>query len=316
MIVGIDLGGMSAKAACLENGKLTKIVRVETSAQASYAETAHALAVLAVRAAQEAGVGRDGIDAVGIGSPGIIDSGTGNVVLWSNFGWEDVPLAQSIAEELQKPVFVTNDANAAALGEAKYGAGKNYRNSILITLGTGVGGGIVIEGNLFEGYKSAGTEIGHMIIRQDGEMCTCGRRGCFERYASASALIRMTERAMRAHPESRLKEFVKEDGTAGGKTAFLAAAAGDLAGQDVVAEYIANLGEGIANLVNILRPEAVLIGGGVSNEGENLLRPLRAYVYPRLYAPVRYAPFEILRATLGNDAGLYGAAEYARSRIL
>ncbi len=315
MIVGIDLGGMSAKAACLQNNALTERVRVETSANSSAEETAEALAELSKSAASAAGISYDEIEAIGIGSPGVIDSACGNVVLWSNFNWRNIPLASLVAAKTGKRVFVTNDANAAALGEAKYGAGAKYEDSILLTLGTGVGGGIILGGKLFEGFKSAGTEIGHMVIRQNGELCTCGRRGCLERYASASGLIRMTEEHMRAHPESLLHKYKKQDGHAGGKTAFLAAREGDSTAKEVVAEYVAALGEGIANLVNLLRPQAVLLGGGVAYEGDNLLIPLREFVRPRLYVSDEYAPLDILCATLGNDAGLYGAAEYARSRL-
>lgn len=315
MIIGIDLGGMSAKAACLAEGTLTERVRVETSASDGFEKTAEALAALARLAAERAGIPFEEAEAIGIGSPGVIDSANGNVVLWSNYGWRNVPLARLVEKYSGKRVFVSNDANVAALGEAVYGAGRKYESSILITLGTGVGGGIVLGGKLFEGYCSAGAEIGHMVIRQGGDLCTCGRRGCFERYASASGLIRMTQEAMDACPESLMHCFAKEDGKAGGKTAFQAMRAGDGPAAAVVKEYVAALAEGIANLANVLRPQAVLLGGGVSNEGEALLTPLREAVRPLLYVSEEYAPFEIVCASLGNDAGLYGAAEYARSRL-
>ncbi len=315
MLIGIDLGGMSAKAACLHTNSLTERVRVETSASDGPQETADALAALSISAAKAAGIAYGDVEAIGIGSPGVIDSANGTVVQWSNFGWKGVSLGPLVAERTGKRVFITNDANAAALGEAKYGAGAKYEDSILLTLGTGVGGGIILGGKLFEGSKSAGAEIGHMVISHGGELCTCGRRGCFERYASATGLIRMTEEGMRAHPESLLHKYKKEDGRAGGKTAFLAAREGDKTAAEVVAQYIAYLGEGIANLVNLLRPQAVLLGGGIANEGEALLAPLREYVRPRLYVSDTYAPLDIVCATLGNDAGLYGAAEYARSRL-
>ena len=310
MIIGIDLGGMSAKAACLRDGTLTKRVCVETSGSDTAEETAKTLASLARRAAEAAGIPYGEVEAIGIGSPGVIDSASGSVVLWSNYGWRNVPLAELVAKYAEKPVFVTNDANAAALGEAKFGAGMKYEDSILVTLGTGVGGGIIMGGKLFEGYRSAGAEIGHMVIRQNGELCTCGRRGCFERYASATGLIHMTETAMTGHPESALKDHLKPTGEVSGKTAFRAAREGDPIAQGVVDDYIAALGEGIANLVNILRPQAVILA-----EGEHLLKPLREVVLPNLYVSDEYAPFEIVCATLGNDAGLYGAAEYAKSKI-
>ena len=236
------------------------------------------------------------------------------MVSWTNFGWNNVPLAELVQKFSGKRTFVVNDANAAALGEAKFGAGKKYRDSVLVTLGTGVGGGILIDGKLFEGYKSAGAEIGHMVIRQNGELCSCGRKGCFERYASASALIRRTQAAMGENRGSAMWKIAETLKGVDGRTAFLAAKQGDEAARRVVDDYIASLGEGIANIVNVIRPEAVILGGGVSAEGENLLAPLRKYVMPRIYAP-DYAPLDILCAQLGNDAGLYGAAEFANERL-
>ncbi len=315
MIVGIDLGGMSAKAACLDGATLTERARMETSASNSPEETAFALTRLSMRAAELAGIPFEEVEAIGIGSPGVIDGATGTVVLWSNFGWKDVRLASMVERYSGKPVFVLNDANAAALGEAKYGAGKAYEDCALITIGTGIGSGIVIGGKLFEGFRGAGTEFGHTVIRQNGELCTCGRRGCYEIYASATALIRLTREEMQRNRNSLMWRFAISLDDADGKTAFSAAQKHDASAKAVLSEYFAALGEGIVNLVNLLRPQAVLLGGGVSAAGEKLLTPLREYVYPRLYVSEQYAPFELLLASLGNDAGLFGAAEYARDRL-
>ncbi len=195
MIIGVDLGGMSAKAACLDGASLAGKTRMATSAAAGAEGTARVIAELCRASAQTAGCPFEDVEAIGVGSPGVIDSANGVVVNWSNFGWKDVPLAALVGQMTGKRVFVSNDANVAALGEAAFGAGKGYRDSILITLGTGVGGGIILGGKLFEGGKSAGAELGHTVIRQDGETCTCGRKGCFERYASTTALIRYTAAA-------------------------------------------------------------------------------------------------------------------------
>ncbi len=311
MIIGIDLGGMSAKAAVLRNGTLEGKSSVHTSMEDTPQETSAKLAKLALCVAEKAGKNFEEIEAIGIGSPGVVDSETGTVVSWTNFNWTDVKLTKLVSQYSGKPVFALNDANAAALGEAKFGAGKDYRDSILITLGTGIGGGIMIDGKLFEGYKSAGTEVGHMVIRQDGELCSCGRKGCFERYASASALIRMTRREMATNPQSLMWRFSENIEDVDARTAFLAQAKGDDAAKRVISEYIASLGEGIVNLINIFRPQAIILGGGVSNEGENLLAPLRKYLAPRVYA-ADYAPYQVLCAKLGNDAGLYGAAAFAQ----
>ena len=314
MVIGIDLGGMSAKAAVLSDGALKGKCSVETSAGDAPELTAKNLAELAKKAAAEAGVAFDEISAIGIGSPGVIDSATGTVARWSNFDWTNVELAKLVSEHTKKPVYVLNDANAAALGEAKFGAGKNFSDSIFVTIGTGVGGGIMIGGKLFEGHKSAGAEIGHTVIRQNGELCSCGRRGCFERYASTSGLIRATKRAMEENPDSALWKFAPTLEKAGGRTAFLAQAEGDEVAKGVVNDFIAALCEGITNLINVLRPQAIIIGGGISNEGENLLAPLRKYIEPLIYANF-YAPVQVVRAALGNDAGLYGAAVFAQERV-
>lgn len=315
MIIGIDLGGMSAKAALLAGEKLEGKSRVETSAANTAEQTALALAHLAMETAEKAGKSMEDVQAIGIGSPGVVDSANGNIVLWSNFHWKDVPLGALVEKYTGKKTFVTNDANAAALGEARFGAAKQFSDCILITLGTGIGGGIIIGGKLFEGYRGAGTEVGHMVIRQDGELCTCGRKGCFERYASAGALIRLTQAEMANDRSSAMWKYAPAVEKADGRTVFLALKEGDAAAKKVFDTYIAALGEGVANLVSVFRPQAVIFGGGISAEGETLLAPLRAYVYPRLYVSEKIVPLELRCAQLGNDAGLYGAAAFAFDRL-
>lgn len=300
MIIGIDLGGMSAKAALLAGEKLEGKSRVETSAANTAEQTALALAHLAMETAEKAGKSMEDVQAIGIGSPGVVDSANGNIVLWSNFHWKDVPLGALVEKYTGKKTFVTNDANAAALGEARFGAAKQFSDSILITLGTGIGGGIIIGGKLFEGYRSAGTEVGHMVIRQDGELCTCGRKGCFERYASAGALIRLTQAEMANDRSSAMWKYAPAVEKADGRTVFLALKEGDAAAKKVLDTYIAALGEGVANLVSVFRPQAVIFGGGISAEGETLLAPLRAYVYPRLYVSEKIVPLELRCAALGK----------------
>lgn len=313
--IGIDLGGMSAKAGLLnQEGALLHIDRCETEAKDSPEKTAENLANLVEKIIKDAGASKGDVIAIGIGSPGIIDSQNGTVVRWSNFGWENVPLAELIQTHTGLPVYITNDANAAALGEAQFGSGKNYRNSVMLTLGTGVGGGIIIDGKLEEGFCSAGGELGHMTIHKRGIRCTCGRKGCFECYASATALKRETRKAMKRNPESLMWETSGTLDKVSGRTAFLAAEKGDEAAKIVVKQYIEDLGAGIVNIVNMLRPQVIILGGGVSNEGDNLIVPLKDYVYQNIYAPVDYVPLEIVRASLGNDAGIYGAAAYAQSR--
>ena len=315
MVIGIDLGGMSAKAALLSGAKLEGKSRVVTSADVSAEKTAFALAELAVQTAEKAGKSMGDVQAIGIGAPGVIDSADGVIVSWTNFGWKHVPLGALVEKYTGKKTFVLNDANAAALGEAKFGAGKEYSDSVLVTLGTGVGSGIMIGGKLFEGFRSAGAELGHTVIRVGGEQCSCGRRGCFERYASASALISLTQEGMRLDRGSAMWRFAHTPEEVDGRTVFLAMKEGDPAAQRVFDDYIEGLGEGILNIVNTFRPQAIILGGGISAEGETLLEPLRRYVFPRLYVSVDYAPLSIVCASLGNDAGLYGAAQYAFDRL-
>ncbi len=315
-VVGIDLGGMSAKAAVmLPSGGLSPVRRTATSISDSPRVTAERLARLAGEAVSAAGLSWEEIGAVGVGSPGVIESGRGTVVRWPNFGWENVPLAELMEGSLPVSVYVTNDANAAALGEAVYGSGKRYRSSVTITLGTGIGGGIILDGKLVEGFRSAGGEPGHMVIRRGGIPCTCGRRGCFECYASATALKRETAKAMLKDPASLLWKEAASPEEVTGRTAFDAAARGDKSAKRVIKRYVENLGEGIVDLANLLRPEVIILGGGISGAGEALLAPLRKFVGKYLFAPAEIAPLEIVTASLGNDAGIYGAAEYARTRI-
>lgn len=315
MIIGIDLGGMSAKGALLVGDQLKGKSRVETSASDTAEQTALAIASLVLQTAEKANKQLDDIQAIGIGAPGVVDSEHGIIVSWTNFGWKNVRLAALVEKFTGKKTFLLNDANAAALGEAEYGAGKRFSDSVLLTLGTGIGSGIILGGKLFEGFRSAGAEIGHVVIHRDGELCSCGRKGCFERYASASALIRFTRESMRDEPNSALWKYAPTAERVDGRTVFLALKEGDPVAQRVLDRYVAELGEGVVNVANALRPQAVILGGGISAEGDTLLLPLRNYVYPRLYVSTEYAPFEICCAALGNDAGLYGAAAYAFSAL-
>lgn len=309
--IGVDFGGMSAKAGLFCNGELLAKKTVPT-AEADGAELISTkIAQLVLSLCDEQKVPFSEIPVVGIGSPGIIDSQHGVVLIWGNYHWKDVPLGPLVSEKLGVPVFVTNDANAAALGEVKFGEGKKFSSAIFVTLGTGVGGGIIIDGKLLEGYRGAGAEIGHLILVKDGEPCGCGRKGCFEKYASATALMRMTKEAIENNPDSEMATWE----TVNGRTAFECAKHGDKAAQEVVDTYIDYLAEGLADLTNIFRPEAFLIGGGVSNEGENLLTPLRKKVEEKIFLPSSIVPLAIEKASLGNDAGIYGAMAYGLSRI-
>ena len=312
---GLDLGGTFVKGGIVdEEGNILVKDKIPTGKERPYEEIAKDMAELAAELAKRANVPAGALAAAGIGSPGLIDSGKGIVVYNNNLGWKKAALAAEVKKYLGVPVYVTNDANAAALGEHFCGSGRKYSSLILVTLGTGVGGGIIIDGKLFEGNKSAGAEIGHSVIRMGGEKCTCGRRGCFEAYASATALIRQTKRAMERYPESKMWQIAGNLDGVDGKTAFDGQRAGDPAADRVVKFYIRCLAEGICNLLNEFRPQAILLGGGVCGEGDNLLLPLKKEVDKRLFGGTDYAPFDLCTASLGNDAGLCGAARLAAVR--
>lgn len=314
--IGIDLGGTNIAAGlCDVDGKMLAKRSVKTHSERAFEEIAADMAQLARDVAAEGGVDFSSVKAIGVGAPGSVDSRNGTVIYSNNIRWSNVPLGSVLSELTGKPVSITNDANAAALGEARYGAGKKYLSSVLITLGTGVGGGIVIDGKLFEGNKSAGAELGHMVIIENGQQCTCGRKGCWEAYASATALVRSTRNAMEYHRQSAMWQKAGSLEGVDGRTAFACAREGDEVAKDVVNQYIQHLAEGLINIINILRPEAVIIGGGVSAEGEYLLAPLREYVFLRMYGGNDYAPVEILRASLGNDAGIIGAFAFAHDSL-
>lgn len=308
--IGIDLGGTFIKYGLVdEEGNILEKGKVPTPAGCGYEETVRAIADAAAKLADKKPCG------VGIGSPGVIDGERGIAVTSGNLGWEKVPLEKDVAALCKLPVVLTNDANAAAFGECYGGAGKSYRSLVFLTLGTGVGSGIVIDGKLFEGNGGAGAELGHMVIRTGGERCGCGRRGCYEAYASASALVKQTKKAMIAHPESKMWELCEGNAdNADGRTAFDGMRLGDKAAKSVVNKYLGYLAEGIANIINIFRPETVLIGGGLSAEGETITRPLQRKVNRLILGHGKYAPVKIRAASLGNDAGLIGAAMLAKEK--
>ena len=314
--IGIDLGGMSAKGALFSyDGELLQKDKIKTHKEDGFEGTMQVLAMLADNLVKMGGITFDDVVAIGVGAPGVVDSNAGMVLRWSNYNWQHVPLAERLSQLTGKSVYVLNDANAAALGEAKFGATAQYHSSVLITLGTGVGGGIVFDGKLIEGFKSAGAELGHITIREGGLPCACGRRGCFEKYASATALISQTRHAMVEDLNSAMWRVA--DGkieNVDGRTVFIAARLGDETAKRVVEQYVGYVSEGIADLVNILRPEAIVLGGGVSNEGETLFAPLRKAVDSRSYIAMDIVPLKIVGAKLGNKAGVYGAYSLAKEK--
>ena len=308
---------MSAKGGLFsENGELLTEEKVATCSEDGFEGTLEKLANLSRALVEKIGVDYADVLAIGVGSPGVVDGKEGIVLRWSNYDWNNVPFAITLSQLTGKKVYVANDANVAALGEAKFGATSQYQSSILLTIGTGIGGGIVFDGKLIEGYRCAGAELGHVTIREGGLLCACGRRGCYEKYASTTALIKQTRHAMVENLDSKMWEVA--DGkieNVSGRTAFMAARKGDESAKKVIEQFVGYLSEGIADFVNILRPEAIVIGGGISNEGELLFEPLRRAVDARTYIAMDIVPLKIVGAKLGNRAGIYGAYCIAKENI-
>lgn len=308
--VGIDLGGTNIKVGIVdENHQILVKLSCSTQAQRPWKQVADDMVHLALQAMEQAGISLDETAGVGVGCPGIIDAENGEVVYSNNLaGWEYLPLGEFLSEQLKLPVKISNDANCAALGECMAGAAKGSTNAVLLTLGTGVGSGIVWNGKVFEG-GAGGMELGHTMLICGGEKCTCGRNGCIETYCSATALIRQAKDAAKRFPESQLNSLCRQDlNNMNGKIPFDAAAAGDQVAQAVIHQYIEYLGEAITDVVNIFRPQVVLISGGISREGQVLTEPLNAYVQENAFGGRHLKTPPVRIASLGSDAGIIGAA--------
>ena len=305
--VGIDLGGTFIKGAIVnDKGEIVVKDKVPTESEKGSDGVAANIAALVTSLLTSANMTAADVVGIGMGVPGMIDGERGEVIYSNNLGWEHFFISDKVKSLTGLPVKIANDANVAALGETLFGCGRSYKNTVMLTLGTGVGGGIIIGGRLFEGNHGAGAELGHSVIAADGEPCTCGRRGCLEAYASATALIRETKKKMTENPESKMWEIGSLD-VVNGKVAFDYKNI-DHSAREVVDGYIRMLGIGITNIANVFRPEAVILGGGVCAEGDNLLIPLREQLGRDIFAGDMGPGVQILIASLGNDAGVLGAA--------
>lgn len=305
--IGIDLGGTNIAVGVVnEQYEIVALHSVPTGAARPAAEVIADMGDAVDAVLNKAGIAIEQCGGIGIGSPGTCDSETGVVVRAYNLGWYDVPVCAMLNRRFGIPVHLSNDANCAALAETVAGAAKGCGNMVLITLGTGVGGGIIIDGRIYAGMRSAGAELGHTLLVLDGEPCTCGRRGCWESYASATALIRQTRLAAAEHPESLLAAVAPDQIT--GRTVFDAADRGDAVAQQVIDRYCIYVAAGFTDLVNALAPEMILLGGGISRQGERLLAPIREYVVNNCFGQRDGAVPQIKAAALGNEAGIIGAA--------
>lgn len=313
---GIDLGGTNIKAGIVDGeGKLLNKISIKTRAERAMEEIIHDMGQLAVDAIKDAGLEVKDIEAIGIGSPGTPDNDEGLLVYSSNLPFNKAPMRKLIREVVDLPVYIDNDANCAAMAEAVAGAGKGAKDSVTITLGTGVGAGVIINGRIFSGFNQAGSEFGHTVLVSGGVQCGCGRKGCFEQYASASALARMTREAAEANPDSLLNKVKEQEGEWNARIAFIAMREGDKVAEQVVDQYTDYLADGLANAINTFMPEVLVVGGGVCGEGDPLLIPMREKTMSRPYFGPGVPKTRIELAQMGNDAGIVGAAMMGKSCI-
>ena len=308
--IGVDLGGTNIAVGLVdENMALVAKKSTPTLAPRPAAEIVADMATLCLAVCRENGVAMSDVASIGVASPGIADTRTGEVVYSCNLPFRNFPLAKLLSEQTGVScVKLANDANAAALGEAVAGAAKGTKNSVMITLGTGVGGGIILDGEIYAGFNCAAGELGHIVIEVDGVPCACGRRGCWEAYSSATALIRMTQEKIDECRASGRETIMSRAEKVTGRTACDAMRAGDAAAKEVYDKYIKYLASGLATIINIFQPEVISLGGGVSNEGQSLIDALLPIVRSEQYGRDMAAITELRIAKLGNDAGMIGAA--------
>ncbi len=308
--IGVDLGGTNISVGVVDGdfniiGRGKMKTNTPRPAEEIFADIAKAVEM----AIDDAGINMDEVISIGVGTPGTVNNETGTIEYANNLGFDNVPAKKMLEDLTGKPCFFANDASCAALGEFYAGAGKGSKNLVAVTLGTGVGSGIVIEGKLFRGANSAGGELGHTVINVNGEPCNCGRNGCWERYASATALIAQTKAAMEQNPDSKMWNCAGGKlENVNGRTSFDAMRMGDEAAKELVDKYTYYVAVGVINIINIFQPDVVCIGGGICNEGETLLAPVREFCYQERYSKYSQNQAKICKAELGNDAGVIGAA--------
>ena len=307
--IGLDVGGTTLKAGVVdEQYRLLAKAALPTNPGRCAAAMLDDMAAVCKKAAENAGVSFADITAVGAGFPGTCNLETGEMEYANNLGLSHVFACDELKKRLHVPVFMENDANAAAFGDYLAGAGRGAKNFLCLTFGTGVGGGVILDGKLLRGFNFAGGEFGHTVIVADGLPCACGRRGCYEAYASVSALIEQTKAAMEAHPESRLWQAANTLDAVNGKTVFDAAKTGDETAETVLSAYLRLVGIGVVNFINVFQPDVLAIGGAISDQGETFIAPIRDQVTAERYSKYAQKQCVIRKAALGGDAGIVGAA--------
>lgn len=309
--IGIDIGGTTIKAGLVNaKGEILAKAKCDTLPERHYSELVKDMYMLCEKLAENYDL--DKVKGIGMGCPGSVNGKKGIITYSGNLHFNNVNIIKEFQKYTKIPSFVNNDANCAALGEALFGQGKGAENAILITLGTGVGTGFIVNGKILEGKDGAGAEGGHICIKMSGEKCTCGEKGCWEAYASATGLIRLTKQEMERNPDSLMHKAAKENGgEIDGRTAFTAYKEGDKAAEKVVKKYVRYISTGLIILVNIFRPDIIMIGGGVSHEGDYFIKMIERTVRRHSFGGSRNKVCPIVRASLGNDAGIVGAAAIA-----
>lgn len=312
--LGVDVGGTGIKTGVVsEDGTIIAKKRIPTKGLTGYREIVEAMAKLSLETIASANLSVFDIKSVGIGIPGACDDKNGVAYYCNNLYMKNAPICSEFRKHIDLPTHIGNDANCAALGEFYAIGDETVSDFVAVTLGTGIGGGIIINKKLYTGFNGIAGEIGHINLILGGEPCSCGREGCWEAYASATALIRDTERAAKENPSSLVAQMIAQNGgKANGIIPFEAAKMGDETGKTIIDNYIKYLGEGIINIINIFQPQIIAIGGGICNQGDALLIPLKEHVAPRTYGAGLVPSTEIIIATLGNDAGIIGAAFLGR----
>ncbi|MBQ0110969.1 MAG: ROK family glucokinase [Oscillospiraceae bacterium] len=307
--LGIDLGGTNIAVGVVnDNYEIIAQAKYKTGLPRPYQDVIKDMAQAAKDAVAEAGLTLKDIHSIGIGCPGTVVTATGEVLTSNNLDWQNVPLAKIFKGYIDAAVYTENDANAAAYGEYLAGAGKGTKNFMAMTLGTGVGSGIIIDGKIYSGCNSAGGEFGHNVIVAGGYTCTCGRKGCLEVYASASGLVRQTKEAMLENKDSLMWQLAGDIDSVSGRTAYDGKRKGDKVATEVVENYQRYVAAGITNAVNTFQPDVLCIGGGISKEGDNILMPIIDIVKKERFSKNNPIQTEIKIATLNNDAGIIGAA--------
>lgn len=308
--IGIDLGGTNIAVGLVnEKFEIIKKASLPTKKERECHHILEDMIKLVSKVMDDATVQPKDVSSIGCGSPGIVDAKCGAIIYANNLKFKNFELGKGLEKYFKIPVFAENDANCAAIAESVAGAAKGYNYSITITIGTGIGSGVIIDKKVYRGFNYAAPEFGHMVVEFNGKQCTCGRKGCWERYASANAVIEQTKEALNSCKNSAMFKGIEGNlENINAKTAFDYAKENDEVAKKIVEKYIFYLSEGLVNIVNMLQPDVIVIGGGLSKEGDYLLNPVRKHIAENTYSGDKIPNTRLEIAQMGNDAGIIGAA--------